>query len=127
MRYIPDEIQQDFYKQVWDQARQVPHGKVATYGQIAQRLPLPQGLKAEEYREYSARWVGDAMAACPRDVPWQRIINGQGKVSKRVEAQKQQQLLEEEGILFASDKLNLKVYQWQFDDKEEQLSQASLF
>ena len=127
MRYIPDEFQQQFYRQVWSCARQVPIAKVATYGQIAKMLERPLALKEQDYKEFSARWVGDAMAACPNDVPWQRIINAQGKVSKRVDAQKQKVLLEQEGIVFIDDKLNMSQYQWDENSTAGDLTQASLF
>jgi methylated-DNA-protein-cysteine methyltransferase-like protein len=127
MRYIPLDNQQDFCKQVWHQARKIPVAKVTTYGQIAKILGLPEGIKLDEYKEFGARWVGDAMATCPGDVPWQRVVNSQGKVSKRVEAQKQQQLLEEEGVIFVGDKLDLKFYQWSGHVQKDELSQASLF
>ena len=55
-------------------ARQIPVGRVATYGQVA----LVAGAN-------SARRVGRAMAALPMgsDVPWHRIINSQGKIAIR--------------------------------------------
>jgi methylated-DNA-protein-cysteine methyltransferase related protein len=55
------------------------------------------------------------MAACPGDVPWQRVINSQGKVSLRpgTGKEKQRQLLEEEGVIFdARDRVDLMVYGW---------------
>lgn len=112
MRYIPDDQQQYFYQQVWQQARQIPYAKVVTYGQISQSLAVPQGINKADYKAFSARWVGDAMAACPSDVPWQRVINAQGKVSKRVDAQKQKALLEAEGITFIDDQLDLRLHQY---------------
>lgn len=118
---------QAYYEQVWNLVRQVPHGKVVTYGQIAQMLPPPVGIELQEYKAFSPRWVGGAMAACPGDVPWQRVINSQGKISERANAQKQRQLLEEEGILFVKDKVNLKVYQWRGPGKEDEPEQAKLF
>jgi methylated-DNA-protein-cysteine methyltransferase-like protein len=126
MRYIPEAQLKSFNNQVWQISRQVPFGKVATYGQIAKMITTPDAISVEEYREFSARWVGDAMSACPSDVPWQRVINAQGKVSKRVEAQRQKTLLEEEGIVFLDDKLDLKHYQWSGSEDEEP-NQASLF
>jgi methylated-DNA-protein-cysteine methyltransferase-like protein len=64
--------------------------------------------------------VGGAMAACPDDVPWQRVIHSQGKVSERAGAQKQRQLLEAEGILFdAKDRMDLKKYGWSGKDEED--------
>lgn len=103
-----------FYNAVWDIVRQIPPGKVATYGQIAAYISPPEGMEMKTYRSFSPRWVGGAMAACPSDVPWQRIINSQGKISVRGEsAIKQRQLLEQEGIEFSErGSIDLKRYQW---------------
>ena len=127
MQYKSPPNQQAYYDQVWNLVRQVPHGKVVTYGQVAQMLPPPAGIEDQEYRAFSPRWVGSAMAACPNDVPWQRVINSQGKISERPGAERQRQLLEEEGILFAKDKVDLKVYQWRGPGHEDQPRQARLF
>ena len=72
-----------FNNQVWEIVRQVPTGKVMTYGQIAKMIPPPGDLAQRSYDAYGPRWVGGAMAACPDDVPWQRVINSQGKISLR--------------------------------------------
>ena len=127
MQYTSPPDQQAYYEQVWHLVRQVPYGKVATYGQIAQMLLPPEGVDPEEYKAFSPRWVGGAMAACPDDVPWQRVINSQGKISQRPGAQRQQQLLEAEGILFIKDKVDLKVYQWHDPGQEDEPRQAKLF
>jgi alkylated DNA nucleotide flippase Atl1 len=67
------------------------------------------------------------MAACPADIPWQRVINSQGKISKRPGAEKQRQLLEAEGVVFVKDKIDLKVYQWHGPGQENPPRQARLF
>lgn len=118
---------EQFYEQVWQLARQIPPGRVATYGQLAQMIPCPTGVEPDAYAAFGARWVGTAMAACPADVPWQRVINSQGKISQRAGAEKQRILLENEGILFVRDKVNLKAYQWRGPGEEEQPRQARLF
>ncbi len=127
MNYTSLPNQQTYYEQVWHLVRQVPSGKVATYGQIAQMLPPPAGIEPQEYKTFSPRWVGEAMAACPDDVPWQRVINSQGKISERPGAERQRQLLEEEGILFVKDKVNLKAYQWRGPGQADEPRQARLF
>lgn len=127
MSYTPPPDPQAYYEQVWQIARQIPYGKVATYGQIAQLIPAPADMDPQEYKAFSPRWVGNGMAACPPDVPWQRVINSQGKISERPGSQKQQQLLEEEGVIFVKDKVNLKVYQWRGPGEAEQPRQARLF
>lgn len=116
-----------FYEQVWQLARQIPRGRVATYGQLAQLIACPTGVTPDEYHAFGARWVGSAMAACPADVPWQRVINSQGKISQRPGAEKQRQLLEHEGIVFARERIDLKVYQWRGPGEPEPPQQARLF
>ena len=127
MRYTSPPDQQDYYERVWNLVRQIPYGKVTTYGQIAQMLPLPAGVAPEDYRAFGPRWVGGAMAACPDDVPWQRVINSLGKISQRTNAARQRQLLELEGIAFVRDKVDLKVYLWRGPGKEDEPRQARLF
>ncbi len=99
------------YARIYVVVRQIPSGTVATYGQIAQ---IVGGC--------TARMVGYALAATPTggDVPWQRVINAQGKISLRANSGEnalQRQLLEEEGIRFdAQNRLNLKQYRWSGPD-----------
>ena len=83
MRFSSPPNQQAYYEQVWQLVRQIPRGKVASYGQIALMIPPPAGVEFDSYKAFSPRWVGGAMAACPDDVPWQRVINSQGKISAR--------------------------------------------
>jgi len=127
MDYVHPPDKQRYYEQVWALVRQVPYGKVATYGQIAKTLPQPENISSEEYRTSAARWVGLAMAACPDDVPWQRVINSQGKISPRAEAGQQKQRLRSEGVLFSNEKINLREYQWAGPGANEQPAQGRLF
>jgi methylated-DNA-protein-cysteine methyltransferase-like protein len=118
--------QQAFYAQVWNLVRQVPRGQVVTYGQITQMLPAPAEMDPQAYKAFGSRWVGSAMAACPGDVPWQRVINAQGKISARPGAQRQRSMLEAEGIVFVKDKVDLKVYQWRGPGRQDEPRQAEL-
>ena len=82
------------YARIYELVRQIPVGKVATYGQVA-----------EVVGGCTARMVGYAMAALPEksDVPWQRVINFKGKVSPHgagFGTWMQEQLLKEEGVEF---------------------------
>ena len=76
-----------------------------TYGQIA--AMLGEG--------YTPRTVGYAMhAADAENVPWQRVINSQGKCSTgrlTIPINLQQQMLEQEGVAFdEKGKCDLKKY-----------------
>ncbi len=96
-----------FFERVYKVVRRIPPGKVATYGQIARLLEAP----------HAARTVGWAMAAAGGDdVPWQRVVNAQGRISgaRRVETSQQRELLEAEGVVFDEDgRIDLDVYQWE--------------
>ena len=127
MRYTTPPNQQAYYEQVWNLVRQIPRGKVAAYGQIALMLPPPNGVDFESYKAFGPRWVGGAMAACPDDVPWQRVINSQGRISPRPGAEKQRQLLEGEGVVFVKDRVDLKKYGWEGMTSKPQARQKPLF
>ena len=108
---------QFFRIRVWEIVRQIPPGKVATYGQIATLTLASLGNNSSEGRAFGARWVGGALASCPSDVPWQRVINAQGKISLGgSDKSRQQELLEDEGVEF-NDRLrvDLNLYQWKWD------------
>ncbi len=98
-----------FYEAVYRLVREIPQGRVMTYGQIAAILGCPR----------AARAVGYAMrAAGPRgDVPWHRVINSRGGISAHSEVERpilQRMLLEAEGIRFdASETCDLTRYRWE--------------
>lgn len=105
-----------FFEQVWELVCQIPRGKVSTYGRIASYLRPPAGMSENAYRVRGPRMVGGAMAACPENVPWQRVINSQGKVSQRKGGGGEQQrgLLEGEGVIFdEKDRVDLSIYAWE--------------
>ena len=121
-RYISPPKREEFNQQVWALVRQIPPGKVSTYGKIAALLPTPPGMDIKSYLAFGARWVGGAMANCPQDVPWQRVINSQGKVSLRPGGggTHQRQLLEDEGVIFDErDRVDLKIYAWSGQPEED--------
>jgi methylated-DNA-protein-cysteine methyltransferase-like protein len=96
------------YRGIYAVVRRIPRGKVASYGQVAALAGLPG----------RARQVGYAMHALPEgtDVPWQRVINAQGMVSRRRIAGaelSQRILLEREGVRFGPGaRIPLEVFGW---------------
>jgi methylated-DNA-protein-cysteine methyltransferase-like protein len=103
-----------FNNQVWEIVRRVPPGRVISYGEIARLIPVPDGLEPRSYQVFGPRWVGSAMAKCPDDVPWQRVVNAKGEISLRPGAEHQRRLLEDEGIVFNSrGRIDLKTFGWQ--------------
>ena len=115
-----------YAEQVYAIVATIPPGKVMTYGQIALLIPPPAGIAPDTYVKLSPRWVGSAMAEAPDNVPWQRVINSQGKISVRsgFGGLAQRQMLEDEGVIFDDrERVNLAKYQW----KQDQGLQPSLF
>ena len=98
-----------FYQRVRDAVGRIPRGTVATYGQIARLAGNPR----------AARMVGWALAGVPSGmaVPWQRVINAQGRISPRGSTdhpKRQQRLLEQEGVRFSlNGVVDLRRFQWQ--------------
>jgi methylated-DNA-protein-cysteine methyltransferase-like protein len=113
-RFASPPNHKNFNEQVWDVVRRIPKGKVAAYGQIGLMIAPPAGMDPQSYLAFAARWVGGALAQCPDDVPWQRVINAQGKISGRPGADLQRSLLEAEGIVFdAKGKVDLNIFGWE--------------
>ena len=97
---------------IYEAAREIPYGKVATYGQLAMLAGLPG----------HARLAGYAMFNLPPElageVPWHRVINAQGRISysesRRGNDHRQRELLEAEGVEFSTaGRINLRIYGWQ--------------
>jgi len=101
------------YSRIYALVRRIPPGRVTTYGFIAREVGC------------TARTVGFAMAALPagHDVPWQRVINSQGKVSPRRSSDGdliQRLLLEAEGVQFdARGRVDLVRYGWEAGRSED--------
>lgn len=98
-----------FSRKVMTWVKRVPKGRVATYGQIAALAGKPHG----------ARGVGWILNSCAKShkLPWQRVINSQGKISfpKRTdEFQQQRKLLLKEKVLVDPDgRVSLLDYGWE--------------
>lgn len=98
-----DETLQEFFNDVYEITRQIPRGKVLTYGKIAVLAGRPQ----------HARWVGRAMAQAPADdtLPCHRIVNSVGQTAPGWPQQRV--LLESEGVTFrANDRVDMKKHLW---------------
>jgi methylated-DNA-protein-cysteine methyltransferase-like protein len=98
----------NFYDNVYDVARQIPAGRVTSYGAIASYL----GTKG------SSRMVGYAMQACGNakpPVPAHRVVNRQGLLTAKFHfgGDTMQRLLEAEGIKVKDDQVqDFKTVFW---------------
>ena len=89
-----------FFLKVYEVVRQIPEGKVTSYGAIAKYLGSPQ----------SSRMVGWAMNAAHSlaDVPAHRVVNRKGLLTGKHHfggGTIMQQLLENEGVQIIEDQI----------------------
>lgn len=103
----------NFYEQVYAVVRRIPRGKVTSYGRIAQMLGRPRAARAVGYAMNALKDKDEAYA----DVPWQRVINSQGRISivnRENSAHDQASLLRQEDIAVGENlRVNLDVYLWE--------------
>lgn len=96
------------YRRIYKIVHQIPRGRVATYGQVAELAGL----------EGHARQVGYALHALPDglDLPWHRVVNARGEISPRTAGDShelQRMLLEAEGVEFdARGRMDLRKFGW---------------
>ncbi len=98
---------QELDERIYSTVRQIPRGKVAAYGWIAERAGLARG----------ARRVGRALRTLPsaRRIPWHRVVNAQGRISLLAgssSARKQRELLMAEGVIFHNQRIDLQRFGW---------------
>ena len=70
---------EEFDAEIYDIVRQIPPGRVVTYGQLARR-------------------AGRALANAPEGLPCHRVVNSSGRLAPGWPAQRE--LLEHEGVTF---------------------------
>lgn len=98
----------NFFERVYEIVRQIPEGKVTTYGAIAKALGAAK----------SSRMVGWAMNASHNleDVPAHRVVNRNGMLTGKHHFEGtnlMQQLLENEGVKIIDNKIvDLDKFIW---------------
>lgn len=98
-----------FFDKVYEVVKQIPRGKVATYGQIARLC----GNKR------MSRQVGWALHVNPEPyvIPCHRVVNRYGKLADAFAfggVNVQRELLAQEGVTFTNDDLvDLDKYLWE--------------
>ncbi|KAH9970658.1 MGMT family protein [Russula compacta] len=114
----------EFHEAVYGVVRQIPRGKVTTYGHVAKLVGMPSYSRhVGQALKYLSPTAAAAAAADPDPpVPWQRVISSAGKISSRGPgtdgAQRQREALEDEDVEVrvgrANDELlvDLAAYGW---------------
>ncbi len=95
-----------FKEKVLQTVKEIPTGKVTSYGQIALYCDSPR----------AARQVGWILNRYGDEVPWWRVINNSGRISikhSEISAQMQKELLEDEGIKVSKlFEIDIEKYRW---------------
>ncbi len=98
----------NFNQRVYEIVRQIPKGKVATYGQVARAIGAPR----------CSRQVGRALHSNPAfgEIPCHRVLFKDGSLTDGFAfggRDIQRQLLENDGVAVSDDfKVDLKIYGW---------------
>ena len=104
-----------FFVQVYKVVRCIPPGKVSSYGRIAAMLGHPRAARAVGYALSALRNPGQ-QGYTSDNVPWQRVVNSQGRISIRHREQtanKQAEILQTEGVAVAENgRIDLAVHLW---------------
>lgn len=102
--------EEGFFERVYDVVRQIPAGRVASYGQVARMVGEPR----------KARFVGYAMHASPGmagGVPCHRVVFKDGTLCSGFAfggSDRQRALLDGEGVTFLSDgRVDMEVCDWE--------------
>lgn len=105
-----------FFEQVYRVVRCIPPGKVSSYSRIAAMLGHPNAARAVGYA-LSALRRPDQSGYTSANVPWQRVVNSQGRISIRHREQtanKQAEILRSEGIAVDENgRIDLTVHLWE--------------
>lgn len=107
----------NFYEQVYAVVRRIPAGQVTSYGRIASMLGRPNAARAVGYALNALKDLDEEnLPAGVIPVPWQRVINAQGRISivnREVGAEQQAALLRAEGVEVSDDlRIDLARYLW---------------
>jgi methylated-DNA-protein-cysteine methyltransferase related protein len=95
-------------RRIWETIQDIPPGRVANYGQVAEISGIPRG----------ARQVAYALRHAPGhlELPWYRVITASGKSAFPADSpnfRRQRDRLAEEGVPFINGKVDMQKYRWQ--------------
>lgn len=95
------------FERIYEVVKKIPYGKVATYGQVALLTGNPHWSQVVGYALHSN--------PDPEGIPCYRVVNRFGALSSAFAfggINRQQELLEAEGIEVSDGKVNLKECLW---------------
>ena len=98
-----------FFDKVFDVVRQIPHGRISTYGIIANHIGSPQAARM-------VGWALNKSGAEKEFVPAHRVVNRKGLLTGKQHFANQntmREMLENEGVIIIDDQIqNFKELLW---------------
>lgn len=95
------------FERIYEVVKQIPYGKVATYGQVATLAGNPHWSRVVGYALHSN--------PDPEGIPCYRVVNRFGELTPAFAfggINRQQELLSAEGIEVTEGKVDLSKYKW---------------
>lgn len=97
-------------ERIWQTIGDIPRGKVASYGQIAEIAGIPRGARQTAY----------ALRQLPRGhtLPWHRVITASGRIAFDAGTRpykEQVKRLKMEGVAVQKGRVDMRAYRWQPD------------
>jgi methylated-DNA-protein-cysteine methyltransferase-like protein len=97
-------------RRIWDTILDIPAGKVASYGQLAEIAGIPRGARQTAY---ALRHAPDEL-----QLPWYRVITASGKIAFENGSpsfREQRDRLRAEGVVVNAGKIDMERFRWQPD------------
>jgi len=97
-------------RRIWNTILDIPPGRVASYGQVAEIAGIPRGARQTAY----------ALRHVPEDMqlPWYRVITASGKIAFEkgsASFREQRDRLRAEGVAVNAGKVDMEKFRWQPD------------
>lgn len=99
--------EQNSYEKIYAIIKEIPKGKVASYGQVAELAGNRRWVRVVGYALH-------ALPACS-DVPWHRVVTKDGRLFRgadRTGGNLQAELLEAEGVELINGQVDMEYFQW---------------
>lgn len=110
-----------FKEKVLEVVKNIPSGKVVSYGQVALYVGIPRAAR-------EVGWVLNGIHNEDSKIPWWRVVNNTGRISIKgsaFSAQNQKELLKKEGVSINPD-LTFDISKYRFQPGDEFIKKLKL-
>lgn len=97
-------------RRIWETIADIPTGRVASYGQVAEIAGIPRGARQVAY---ALRHAPDEL-----ELPWFRVVQAAGTLAFEkgsASFRRQSGLLQSEGVVLRNGRIDMREFRWQPD------------